>query len=466
MSGQTSRTTLAGKGEDSNHDIVFTDFTETAKEKDQQSIPNNRFSSQDDIAEATVLEELPNVEIGISPAPDGGMTGWLVVLGAWCISFCSFGWINSVGTFQDYYESDLLRTYSASQIAWIPSLQVFFMFAMGPIVGKLYDTHGPRYLILGGSLMHVFGLMMASLSTSYYQVMLSQGVCSAIGVSAIFQPSLSSVGGWFDKKRGAAFGILSTGSSVGGVIFPIMVSRLIREINYPWAMRISAFVIFFLLVIANLTVKSRFPPDPKVITKDELAAPFREPVFILASLGIFFFTFGLFVPITYLVVEAVSHGMGSDIAHYLVAIFNAASLFGRMSSGILADKFGKYNTFVAVSYPAGIFVLTLWLKGSNNTTRIVFALLFGFFSGSYVSLIPALVAQVSPVKTIGYRTGLVFLVASVGGLTTGPISGQILAHGGGWTGVKIFSGVFCLVGTTFVLFARLYHTGPQLTILF
>lgn len=27
--------------------------------------------------------------------PDGGLQAWLTVFGAWCISFCSFGWINS-----------------------------------------------------------------------------------------------------------------------------------------------------------------------------------------------------------------------------------------------------------------------------------------------------------------------------------------------------------------------------------
>lgn len=86
-----------------------------------------------------------------SPAPDGGTTAWLVVLGAWCVLLCSFGWINStlstslgksislfnfccrqsgIGTFQSYYETALLRQYSPSQISWIPSLQVFFMFSM------------------------------------------------------------------------------------------------------------------------------------------------------------------------------------------------------------------------------------------------------------------------------------------------------------------------------------------------
>ena len=28
-------------------------------------------------------------------APDGGLEAWLVIVGNWCASFCSFGWINS-----------------------------------------------------------------------------------------------------------------------------------------------------------------------------------------------------------------------------------------------------------------------------------------------------------------------------------------------------------------------------------
>ncbi len=92
---------------------------------------------------------------------------------------------------------------------------------------------------MAGSLLHVFGLMMTSLGTEYYQILLAQGLCSAIGVSAIFQPcmfpcsftllpgrrgnqppsAVTCVAGWFNKRRGAAFGILFTGSSIGGVVF-------------------------------------------------------------------------------------------------------------------------------------------------------------------------------------------------------------------------------------------------------
>lgn len=55
----------------------------------------------------------------------------------------------------------------------------------------LFDKYGPRYLLLIGTLMHVFGIMMASISTHYWQILLAQGVCSGIGVSAVFQPRTS-----------------------------------------------------------------------------------------------------------------------------------------------------------------------------------------------------------------------------------------------------------------------------------
>ena len=121
--------------------------------------------------------------MGPSSFPDGGWEAWLAVSGAFACLFCSFGWINgasaqkcplhglsstkfvtiAIGVFQTYYETHQLASYSPSTIAWIPSLEVFMMFAGGPIWGKVYDNYGPRYLILVGSFFNVFGLMMTSI---------------------------------------------------------------------------------------------------------------------------------------------------------------------------------------------------------------------------------------------------------------------------------------------------------------
>ncbi|KAI3579677.1 major facilitator superfamily transporter [Fusarium oxysporum f. sp. albedinis] len=408
----------------------------------------------------------PVVNWPANNAPDGGRDAWLCVLGTWCTSICAFGWLNSVGVFQQYYEAGPLRQYSSSTIAWIPSLQIFFMMAMGPIVGKVFDKYGPRYLLSGGLFLHVFGLMMASISHKYYQIMLSQGVCSAIGVAAIFQPGYNCINGWFNRKRGLAFGIVSTGSSLGGIIFPIMLNRLIRSVGYGWAMRTCAFMILLLLIIAVLTIRCRLPPHPHPITRSEMAQPFQEPEFRFLMAGMFFLTFGIYVPIDYLSVEAYAHGMDPSLAQYLVSILNAGSLFGRLFSGYLSDRIGKYNTFVTACATTGILILAFWIPGHGNAATIVFGALFGFTSGAYVSLIAALVVQISPLKEIGFRTGIVFFIGAAPGLVTNPIAGAIIDKTGSWAGLKVFAGVLCLVGTAFIFCTRIARTGWKLLAVF
>ena len=145
-----------------------------------------------------------------------------------------------------------------------------------------------------------------------------------MGVCAIFQPAMNCIPSWFEKKRGAAYGIVSTGSSLGGVIFPIMVSRLIDVVGYGWAMRIAAFIILFLVSICILAVRSRVPPKPQNLSRESLLRPFTEVKMILVFVGFLFLTFGVFIPINYLVVQAIDAGMSYDLAQYLVSMLNAA----------------------------------------------------------------------------------------------------------------------------------------------
>jgi MFS family permease len=126
----------------------------------------------------------------------------------------------------DIFSHDLLHVLLRTHYWWVsynsvnmPRIQILTEWK-----GKLYDNYGPRWLLVVGTFLEVFGMMMLSLSTEYYQILLSQGVCTAIGASTIFYPAMSSITTWFFKKRGAAFGIIAAGSSLGGVILPIMAS--------------------------------------------------------------------------------------------------------------------------------------------------------------------------------------------------------------------------------------------------
>lgn len=62
--------------------------------------------------------------------PEAGTRAWLTVAGASACLFVSFGWVNCIGIFQAYYQSNQLRNYTPSEIAWIPSLQSMFFFSL------------------------------------------------------------------------------------------------------------------------------------------------------------------------------------------------------------------------------------------------------------------------------------------------------------------------------------------------
>lgn len=421
---------------------------------------------EEEAAGANTLGELEKKETLMSirsPAafPDGGFQAWACTFGAFCCLFCSFGWINVIGIFQGYYQQNQLKEYSPSTVSWVGSLEIFCMFSGGAVVGKFYDAYGPRYIVLLGTFLHVFGIMMASISTEFYQLALSQGICSAIGASLIFYGAMSSVSTWFYKRRAFALGITASGSSLGGVIFPIMIRRLIVTVGFGWSMRITAFLILFMMVFANLTVRSRLPPKgmtPWVLS--EFISPFKELPYASIVVGGFLFFFGMFLPFNYLPVYAQRNGMSDDLSNYLVAILNASSIFGRIIPGYIGDKMGRFNMMVLITYASGILVFALWIPGTGNIPTIIFAALYGFTTGAFVSLIPALAAQISDIREIGVRNGAMFAVVSVAALTGNPIGGALVStYDGGYLELQIFAGAVIMAGSTAFLTARWSLSG-------
>ena len=296
---------------------------------------------------------------------------------------------------------------------------------------------------------------MTSLATEYYQFVLAQGICSPIGSSAVFYACMSSVVTWFFKKRAFALGIMASGSSLGGVIWPIMVQRLIPQIGFPWTMRVAAFMILAMLIITNLTVKPRLPPSPKPLNIMEFVTPLKEPPFLLICMGSFFIFFAIFIPFNFVIIQAQVIGMSPDLASYLLAILNAASIFGRILPGYAGDKLGRFNVTICMSYLAAIIVLALWLPSRANAPILVFAALYGFASGAFVSMAPALVAQVSDIRQIGVRNGTVFAICSIGALVGNPIAGALLSgNSTDFTHLQIFTGVLMMAGSTFFVCSR------------
>ena len=297
--------------------------------------------------------------------------------------------------------------------------------------------------------------MMASISTSYYQILLSQGICSPIGASAIFYAATSAVSTWFSHHRALAMGITVAGSGLGGVIFPILVEHLLPKIGFPWTMRVAAFLILGLLIPANLTVKSRLPPTPRSFGFRAFIKPLGELPFVLMVVGSFFMFFGIFLPFNFIVLQAEAIGMPRSLSTYLVAILNGASVFGRTIPSYVADRLGRFNVTIITIFITGIICLAIWLPAQSNGPVIVFAALYGFFSGAVVSVAPACIAQIGDIREFGLRNGVIWAIAGVAALCGNPVGGALLAGGSfSFARLQIFTGVVILVGAFGWLAAR------------
>lgn len=129
------------------------------------------------------------------------------------ICCCSRGLVNTYGVYQTYYQSTLPQ--SSSEISWIGTFQGFLLVVIGVITGPIYDRGYFRSLLVLGTFLVVFGMVMTSLATEYYQLFLAQGLCVGLGAGCLFLPSVAVVATYFSTKRAVATGITAAGGSIG-----------------------------------------------------------------------------------------------------------------------------------------------------------------------------------------------------------------------------------------------------------
>lgn len=153
----------------------------------------------------------------------------------------------------------------------IGSIQALMLLLVGMIVGPIYDRGHLRILLIVGTFLCAFGYMMLSLCHTYWQCVLAQGIVLGIGAGCLFVPGVAIMPTYFSTKIGLALGLAASGSSTGGIIYPIMFYKLIPEVGFPWAVRILGFTVFATQLIAIVVMKMRVKP-PKARSLIDLTA--------------------------------------------------------------------------------------------------------------------------------------------------------------------------------------------------
>lgn len=191
-------------------------------------------------------------------------------------------------------------------------------------------------------------------------------------------------------------GIAIAGSSLGGIIWPVMMDQLLNRhgLSFGWTVRIVAFTMLPLVAIACATIR---PPAADKSKNEENSATLsdqsnekkkkktdlsilRNRTYLTFTTGLGVFYLSMFSPFFFATTYAVSLGLSTSFAFYLTSILNGASLVGRISAGWIADRYGYFNLCSLAALTSSV-VAFCWTKAQGTAGLVVWSLAYGFACG-------------------------------------------------------------------------------------
>ncbi|CAH0052351.1 unnamed protein product [Clonostachys solani] len=430
-----------------------------------RSDPETEKATTDLESNQETLENSPENSTAVSNAvPDGGLRAWVQVLLMHIVFMNTWGVANGYGVFQEYYTQHLPE--SQSTISWIGSVQVCLLFLVGVVAGRITDAGYFRIVFTVGVLLQLLGIFLASLTSKYWQIFLSQALCVGLGNGFAFVPSLTVMASYFKQNRAFAVGLAAAGGGTGGLIYPTLINQLVNNDSiggYPWTMRIMGFLMLATYIPCVIWFAPRLPARRGGQFID--TAAFKEVPFILFALSQFTSFWGLYFAFFFMGTFARDIiGIAQPIN--LVMVLNGCGIVGRILPNFLADRWtGPLNMLIPLNLGAAILIYC-WSAIRTESGLYVFAILYGILAAALQALYPALATTMTPdPDKTGTRVGMIFSFVSISTLTGPFISGQLITRNdGNYLYAQLFAGSSVLVATLLALALRTCRAGLKLNV--
>lgn len=401
--------------------------------------------------------------------------GWIIVAIATLSLVVSNGLaVNGIPVFSEWIRNDLLAAGAITPenaqktVANFGILTFLVAGLSAPFGGHLMKKISLRTIMIGGCLILGGALLLHSEAASVWTVYLSRIL---MGVSLSFIGVLATsvlVSNWFSRRRGTALGILFTGTSLGGIVIPLLATPLILKYGWRSAMiAVSLIVWFVLLPGVVFFVRSRpgdlglmadgaLPetgPEPAGSEEPEgisLAAALKTPLFWVFALCAALIFYPLFVTTQQLILYLRSPRIGitPETASFLQALMAALSIAGKFLFGYLSDRFSP--TRVMLLCCAVMFTATLVLLSLSAGSVLFFLVPFGLGYGGTFVLLQRLVADYFGMLHYSRILGAITVIETVGAAIGGAITGYVADLNGGDYG-RAFYGVIIATGAALAL---------------
>jgi len=421
--------------------------------------------------------------------PDGGY-GWVCVVAVFFVNAHTWGINSSYGVFLAHYlaENTFPGT-TALDYAFVGALSISCGVAISPIAALISQHCGLKFTLLLGATIEAVSLIGASWATEVWQLFLSQGAGFGIGFGLLFVGSVGIVSQWFTTKRSVANGFATAGSGIGGLIYSLATSAMLRNLGQPWTFRVLG--ILALAVNGTCAILLREWPEkparPTMFTRSKMITPtsttteqqqqqhlsttttteqqqqqhpsmfklslLRRPSYLFlllyATLSMLGYISLLFSLSSY---ARTTIALSLENAALLTALLNLSQGFGRPTIGLLSDRLGRLNMATFGTFLAGLATLVIWTNAHTFAALIVFSILGGFFVGTFWATIAPVTAEVvGEMELVGPGLNLFWLALVLPCTFAAPIAFRLtVVRGGGYLGCQLFCG-WMLVGAAGIL---------------
>ena len=302
-----------------------------------------------------------------------------------------------------------------------------------PLFSMIAEKYGDRKAIFLGSVLYAVGLILSSyavtpLAHQFLEILIGFGI-AGMGFGVI----LAVIGRTTSEKhRSLALGIATSAGSLGQIIGPPVIEKLLQQM--PWQ---EVFMVLAVIVIASMVllpmIKSKPPTAMQgndLSMSEVLGKALKDPSFAMIFLGFFSCGFQIaFITAHFpayiaemcsaIPQNSVLRSMGiastSSLGAFSIAIIGTANLVGTITAGALGSRFSKKSLLSLIYLGRTIAAALFIMIPMTPDSVVIFSIVMGSLWLATVPLTSGLVGHIYGMKFMGTLYGIVFFSHQLGG---------------------------------------------------
>jgi len=397
--------------------------------------------------------------------------GWVVVIACLIITTVVYGINYSFGVFLKSLESEFGLTRGA--ISGVFSIYMLFGCVFGIWGGWAVDRYGPKIVALFMGLFTGLSLLLTSQTNAPWQLFITYSLLLPLGTGATYMVIMATASRWFDKKRGLALGIASSGGGLGAFLMAPFATYLITNVGWRTAYIILGLIAWLIMIpLSRLLRKDpseigALPDGTKSVSSEtgieeerregntqltgcSLSQASKTGSFWLLGAIWLLYAFCYLMMLTHIVPHATDIGIPAMEAATVLSLIGGSNIVGRLLMGRVSDGIGRRTTaIICALLVSGAMIWLIWSR--DLWMLYLFGVVCGFFFGGFDPAVTALIGDTFGLRSIGMIMGILNVAFGIGA-AIGPAVGGFVFDNSQSYSMAFLSGALAMLIVALLVF--------------